>query len=373
MFISDSDQSDDDDDEGSSILSGEMVQTMQADIAKVKVDLLALHQKVQNMEHDFKQSIDSTLNRETSFRQAVDASLAVLVDYFLKSLEKLERAVTDCFLRRDAKWGSQMKKLRLTSTPTLSRLQAYSPASSHISSVYCPQTPMPVNAKQKGPTHPAQNTTYDVTPPVHTHPPNVLTSSVMAGSSSFCARSPIRLEFPSFCESCETAEVLNFIEQCENFLEIRPLPSVELIGTLSTVLKGPALSWRKAEEAKVIDWQSFKKAFMVAFLSEDYLSEVEEKLRTLVQKPRQRLRDFAYDYRALCLKWKPEISEEELVNCILNNINRRVAGCLRGTVNTVEQLVKVGSMVERDCMGAKDYWQKVGTQGSKDKTKKSTE
>ncbi|KAL1269215.1 hypothetical protein QQF64_031504 [Cirrhinus molitorella] len=65
-----------------------------------------------------------------------------------------------------------------------------------------------------------------------------------------------------------------------------------------------------------------------------------------------------------------EISEEELVNRILNNINPRVAGCLRGTLNTVEQLVKVGLMVERDCLGAKDYWQKVG---SKEKTKKSAE
>ncbi len=238
LYISDSDQSDDDD-EGSCILSGEVVQIMQADITQVKVDLLALNQKVQNMEHDFKRSIDSTVNRETNFRQAVDTSLAGLEDYFLKSLEKLERAVTDCFLRREAKWESQMKKLRLTSTPTLSRLRAYSPASSHISLVYCPQTPRPVNAKEKGPTHPAQNITYNITPPVHTHPHNVLTSSVMAGSSSFCARPPIRLEFPSFGDSSETAEVLNFIEQCENFLEIRPLPSVELIGTLSTVLKGP--------------------------------------------------------------------------------------------------------------------------------------
>ncbi|KAL0151927.1 hypothetical protein M9458_052779, partial [Cirrhinus mrigala] len=204
-------------------------------------------------------------------------------------------------------------------------------------------TPMPV-AKDKG-----SNITYNVNSLVHTHPPSVLPSSVLAGSSSFCARPPIRLEFPTFGDSCKTAEVLNFIEQCENFLEIRPLPSLELIGTLSTVLNEPAQSWWKAEKAKVTDWQSFKRAFMVAFLSDDYLSKVEEKLRTLVQQPQQRLRDFAYDYRALCLKWKPEISEEEM-----------------STVNTVEQLVK-------DCMGAKDYWQKVGTQGSRDKTKKSAD
>ncbi len=56
------------------------------------------------MEHDFKQSIDSTVNRETSFRQAVDTNLAGLEDYFLKSLVKFERTVTDCFWRRDAKW-----------------------------------------------------------------------------------------------------------------------------------------------------------------------------------------------------------------------------------------------------------------------------
>lgn len=112
LYISDSEQYEDDDDERSCILNVGMVQVMQAYITQVKVDFLALNKRVQTLEQDFKQSRDSSLNRETSFsfRQAVDISLAMLEDYFLLSLEELEKAVTDCFLRKDSKWESQMKK-----------------------------------------------------------------------------------------------------------------------------------------------------------------------------------------------------------------------------------------------------------------------
>ncbi len=87
-------------------------------------------------EHDFKQSVESALNREESFRKAVDAGLADLEEYFQKNLEKLEKAValsSICFLRKDAKWKSQMKRLRFTSTNFLSRSQTYTQASPHSS------------------------------------------------------------------------------------------------------------------------------------------------------------------------------------------------------------------------------------------------
>ncbi|KAL0159209.1 hypothetical protein M9458_042934, partial [Cirrhinus mrigala] len=374
LHISDKeDKIDDDDDDdvvaNSVLVNATVVQAMQADIDKLKVDLLALSTKVQAGEHDFKQSIESTLNREANFREAVEASLAELEEYFQKSLEKLERAVTDCFLRREAKWQSQMKKLQYTSTP-LPRLHTYNPATS-FSSLTALNTPIPA-ARTKVPPPKQSNVTYDVSP-VNTPLTTVLNPPAVQSSTSFCAQPPIRLELPTFGDVCETADVLTFIEQCENYLEIIPLPSAELVGTLSTVLRGPALSWWKAEKRKITDWRSFKKAFMAAFLPEDYLTEVEDKLRSMVQQPKQRLRDFAYDYRALCLKWKPEISEEEMVSRILNNINPRVAGCLRGTVRTVEQLVKVGSKVEKDCLGAKDYWQKVSSHNAKEKGDKKPE
>lgn len=45
------------------------------------------------------------------------------------------RAVVDWFLRKDAKWESQIKKVRQTSTPTLACLHTFTPATPHIPSI----------------------------------------------------------------------------------------------------------------------------------------------------------------------------------------------------------------------------------------------
>lgn len=337
---SDRDETDDDDDDDETrsvveVLSQtEMVQ-MKAEVGNVKGQIQVLETKLTD-------AINSSLNRETSLRKMINISLSKLEEHFYQGLERLEREMVNCLLRQDEKWERKLLKVKFCITPTSPRLL----------------------------------TSRTTAPQIHVEPvsnvsqTNTHCMTGLAGASSFCANPPIRLEFPEFGISMEIADVLHLIEQCESYMEVRPLSWPELLGTLSTVLKSPASSWWRAAKCTVHDWKSFKEAFMAAFLPADYMSEVEEKLRVMVQQPGQKLRDFAYDYRALCIKWKPELSEEEMVNKILNNVNPKIAGSLRGTVHSVEQLVKIGSMVEKDCMSIKDYWQKVNDQAGKDKINK---
>lgn len=98
---------------------------------------------------------------------------------------------------------------------------------------------------------------------------------------------------------------------------------------------------------------------MHAFLSEDYDDVAARKLLERRQGARESIRDFAFHYRALCLRWRKETSEKEVVQAIIRNCNPRLASLLRGTIKDIGELVRIGTQIERDfdeskrCIGVK--------------------
>ncbi|KAL6485997.1 hypothetical protein MHYP_G00053890 [Metynnis hypsauchen] len=239
-------------------------------------------------------------------------------EYIDERFSHLDRTIFDCLHRHDRVWEEKLKETsRRISRKLLKPLTSSTPA----------EKSFPTEASS-----------------IALNPPSV---------------PPIRMDFPKFGDSTGSSDVTNFIEQCENFLTLWPLSDQELLGTLNAVLQGPAWSWWQATKGKIKNWPMFKTAFLEAFLSEDYTAEIEEQLHAMVQAPNQRLRDFTYDYRALWLKWRPEMPEEEMVRRILNACNPRLASGLRGIVSTVDQLVKTGSMIEKDWASSKGYWSRV--------------
>ena len=99
----------------------------------------------------------------------------------------------------------------------------------------------------------------------------------------------------------------------------------------------------------------------------NYQSEIEEQLQSNVQSPNQCLRDFHQSLGAL-----PEVvSRYGRIRGrwrILRACNPRLASGLRGIVSTVDQLVKVGSLIEKDWSSSKDYWNRIQQSNSSKRT-----
>lgn len=79
--------------------------------------VVSLKQQVDNLETDFKDSVDSAVNREMLFREYVYRSLNELESKLMDSIGKLEREVFNCLQRRDEQWRKQRDKLTSASSP----------------------------------------------------------------------------------------------------------------------------------------------------------------------------------------------------------------------------------------------------------------
>lgn len=119
-------------------------------------------------------------------------------------------------------------------------------------------------------------------------------------SRCFSRKIPIKLEFPTFGRKEDDSDPLMSIEKCQDYLALNPLTNKELIATLQNVLHGTAHDWWDVARFSMTTWIEFQTSFLSAFLSEDYVDELAERIRNRVQRENESIRDFAYMYYLLC-------------------------------------------------------------------------
>ncbi len=251
------------------------------------------------------------------------------------AIKDLGQSVIDCLKRRDVQMEQKFKSINVRLNNTTQNL---------------PSCSTPYSAA-------AQSQTYNV--------PNV-PSGFSDSHTSLQYNPPVKIEFPGFCDTQEEDPV-NFIEWCEEYFAFRPLSESEIMAALTAVLKGTAKDWWLAEHQHVRSWKRFREVFLQSFLSEDYEDVAIRRLQERKQGVKESIRDFAYQYRALCMKWRSEMSERDIVQAILRNCNPRLASLLRGTVKDVGELVRIGTQIERDFEESKRYWSQVNTADQKKK------
>ncbi|RXN08546.1 activity-regulated cytoskeleton-associated -like protein [Labeo rohita] len=170
----------------------------------------------------------------------------------------------------------------------------------------------------------------------------------------------LKLTFPTFGRPSDDADPLLYLTRCQDFFALHPLTDADILATFRSVLYGTARDWWEVARSSIKTWDEFESAFLSAFLSEDYEDELAERVRTRTQGDRECVKDFAFTYRALCKRWKPSLTDSELVKMILKNIKPYLASQLRRRVNTVDELVKLGQQLEKDYEQQQQYEGRVG-------------
>ncbi len=188
-------------------------------------------------------------------------------------VQELGQSVVDCLKRRDHQLEHRFQSLLPSTSTPIAPVPALTVSFPH--------------SKQR-------NATYSVQ---SSHLPT------QSSQSAVQYNPPVKLDFPTFSSTQEDDPVV-FIEHCEEYFAVRPLSDGEILASLTAVLKGTAKDWWMAERRNVYNWRQFKESFLHSFLSEDSDDVAARKLLERKQGAKESIRDFAFHYRALCLRWR---------------------------------------------------------------------
>ncbi|XP_067265978.1 uncharacterized protein [Chanodichthys erythropterus] len=103
----------------------------QCDCEQLRTEVLSLN-LVLKLEKDCKDSVESQLNREMCFREAVDVRFNKMEEYVKEAMAALEKEVVECFRRRDKQWTKQLKEKKLPEATVPTPTETSNPVPSTI-------------------------------------------------------------------------------------------------------------------------------------------------------------------------------------------------------------------------------------------------
>lgn len=183
----------------------------------------------------------------------------------------------------------------------------------------------------------------------------------MSTSHTIPYKAAIKLEFPVFGRT-EGEDPLTYLEKCAEYLAVQPMSDGEILAIFPSVLMHTAKDWWMAEKIHVNTCNQFKAVFLRSFLPDDHEVEAERKMRERKQGIGESIRTFAFQFRAMCLRLRPSMTEREILQATLRNCNPHVASILRSTATTFDELVRVGTLVERDMAEERVYWKQCNAE-----------
>ena len=86
-------------------------------LASFSTDLGTVIERVNSLEADFRDSVNSALNREDSIRGFVNKNVEALEHHVMSTLKHFEEKLVDCLQRRDEKWKAENPKAEARQPP----------------------------------------------------------------------------------------------------------------------------------------------------------------------------------------------------------------------------------------------------------------
>lgn len=141
--------------------------------------------------------------------------------------------------------------------------------------------------------------------------------------------------FVKVCESkkitfsADTNENLNkFLRQCEDVMLSFRMRDEDKMYAVGNLMKGRAETWLTGKRGKFKTFEEMKDALRQWHLPDDHEFRLKSSLRSKKQKVGERLSDYISDILALNMDLQEPLEEEEIVKCIIMNMNFKYKGLI---------------------------------------------